>query len=197
MAALQSGRRFADDILKCIFSNENVYISLNISLKFVLKFELTIFQHWFRYWLGADQATSHYLNQRRLVYWRIYAICDKPLHNYFKRSNDLPIWTDYAHFYKIHRYYIDIKYGDLRAIYNRQYFPWISTLYWASWSVIYYLWFIYYHNVRIQFAFYTVIQFVPMFYQSVLTHLLWQINPLSYMHACPWIIWYAWNLGFL
>ena len=33
----QSGRHFADDIFKCIFLNENVYISLNISLKFVLK----------------------------------------------------------------------------------------------------------------------------------------------------------------
>ena len=38
-----------------------------------LRFELTIFQHWFRYWLGAGQATSHYLNQWWLVYWRIYA----------------------------------------------------------------------------------------------------------------------------
>ena len=28
-----------------------------------LRFELTIFQHWFRQWLGADQATSHYVNQ--------------------------------------------------------------------------------------------------------------------------------------
>ena len=28
-----------------------------------LRFELRIFQHWFRSWLGADQATSHYLNQ--------------------------------------------------------------------------------------------------------------------------------------
>ena len=27
-----------------------------------LRFELTIFRHWFRKWLGADQATSHYLN---------------------------------------------------------------------------------------------------------------------------------------
>ena len=35
--------------------------------------QLTIFQHWFRWWLGADQATSHYLNQGRKVYWRIYA----------------------------------------------------------------------------------------------------------------------------
>ena len=35
--------------------------------------QLTIFQHWFRSWFGADQATSHYLNQWWLVYWRIYA----------------------------------------------------------------------------------------------------------------------------
>ena len=38
-----------------------------------LRFELTIFQHWFRQWLGADQATSHYLNQGWLVYLRRYA----------------------------------------------------------------------------------------------------------------------------
>ena len=28
-----------------------------------LRAQLTIRQHWFRYWLGADQATNHYLNQ--------------------------------------------------------------------------------------------------------------------------------------
>ena len=28
-----------------------------------LRVQLTIFQHWFRQWLGAEQATSHYLNQ--------------------------------------------------------------------------------------------------------------------------------------
>ena len=38
-----------------------------------LRIELTIFQHWFRWCLGAGQATSHYLNQWWLVYWRIYA----------------------------------------------------------------------------------------------------------------------------
>ena len=48
--------------LECIFSNETVRISLGMSLKFVLRFELTIFQHWFRQWFGAEQATSHYLN---------------------------------------------------------------------------------------------------------------------------------------
>ena len=35
--------------------------------------QLTIVQHWFRQWLGADQATSHYLNQWWLDYRRIYA----------------------------------------------------------------------------------------------------------------------------
>ena len=34
--------------------------------------QLTIFQHWFRYWLGTVQATSHYLNQCWLDYRRIY-----------------------------------------------------------------------------------------------------------------------------
>ena len=33
----QHGRRFVDDVFKCIFLNENVWISLNISLKFVPK----------------------------------------------------------------------------------------------------------------------------------------------------------------
>ena len=33
----------------------------------------TIFQHWLRWWLGADEATSHYLNQWGLIYRRIYA----------------------------------------------------------------------------------------------------------------------------
>ena len=33
----QDGRRFPDDIFKCIFFNENVTISIKISLKFVLK----------------------------------------------------------------------------------------------------------------------------------------------------------------
>ena len=33
----QNGRRFADDILKCIFLNENAWILLKISLKFVPK----------------------------------------------------------------------------------------------------------------------------------------------------------------
>ena len=33
----QNGRHFADNIFNCIFSNENLWISINISLKFVPK----------------------------------------------------------------------------------------------------------------------------------------------------------------
>ena len=33
----QNGRHFPDDVFKCIFLNENVRISIEISLKFLLK----------------------------------------------------------------------------------------------------------------------------------------------------------------
>ena len=45
----------ADDTFKRIFLNENVKISIKISLKFVPKVQLTIFQHWLGQWLGADK----------------------------------------------------------------------------------------------------------------------------------------------
>ena len=34
---IQNGRHFPDDILKCIYFNENVWILIKISLMFVLK----------------------------------------------------------------------------------------------------------------------------------------------------------------
>ena len=37
-----------------------------------LLFGLTLFQHWFRQWTIVDQATSRYMNQWWVVYWRIY-----------------------------------------------------------------------------------------------------------------------------
>ena len=46
---------------------------LTLHWSLFLGVQLTIFQHWFRYWLGADQATSHCLIQWWSVYWRIYA----------------------------------------------------------------------------------------------------------------------------
>ena len=69
----QNGRHFADDMFKCIFVNENVGISIKISLKFVHKGPINNIQALAQKWLGAEQATSHYLNQWWLFYWRIYA----------------------------------------------------------------------------------------------------------------------------
>ena len=46
---------------------------LNFHWSLFPRVQLTIFQHWFRQWLGAVQATSHYLNQWWLDYRRIYA----------------------------------------------------------------------------------------------------------------------------
>ena len=67
-------RNVADDIFKSIFLNEMNKFRQGFYWSLFLRFELKIFQHWFRLWLGADQATSHYLNQSWLVYWRIYAL---------------------------------------------------------------------------------------------------------------------------
>ena len=64
---------FCSGISKCIVFHETVSISLKISLKIFLRYQLSILQHWSRQWLGAVQATSHYLNQWWLVCWRIYA----------------------------------------------------------------------------------------------------------------------------
>ena len=79
-------------------------------LEFRLKFrwilfirgQLTTFQHWFRWWLGADQAPSHYLNKWWLDYRRIYAslglnelICiDNTGWNCHKQDDIMP-WKDF------------------------------------------------------------------------------------------------------
>ena len=75
-----------------------------------LEVQLTIFQHWFRQWLGADQATSHYLNQWWVFYWRIYAslglnelsgyTCMYPSMSYIRRGLSLlvkeELWKEYS-----------------------------------------------------------------------------------------------------
>ena len=61
----QNGRHFADDTFKRIFMNENVRISINISLKFVPKGLINNTPAW--------SAPSHYLNQWWLIHWLTYA----------------------------------------------------------------------------------------------------------------------------
>ena len=59
----QNGR-----ILQTTFSNAFSWMKMygfrsRFHCSLFLRFELTIFQHWFRSWIGAGQATSHYLSQ--------------------------------------------------------------------------------------------------------------------------------------
>ena len=65
-------------IFQTTFSNAFSWMKMNeFRLRFHLnlfpRVKLIIFHHKFRQWLGGDQATSHYLKQWWLVYWRIYA----------------------------------------------------------------------------------------------------------------------------
>ena len=65
-------------ISQTAFSNAFSWMKMyEFRLKFhwslFLRVELTIFQHWFRQWLGAVEATSYYLKQCWLVYRRTYA----------------------------------------------------------------------------------------------------------------------------
>ena len=67
-----------DAISQTTFSNAFSWMKMHeFRLRFhwslLLRVQLTISQHWLRYWLGAVQATSQYLNQWWLVYRRIYA----------------------------------------------------------------------------------------------------------------------------
>ena len=60
------------------FSSRKIFeLRLNFHLilfpRVQLIIQLLIFQHGFRWWLGAAQATNHYLNQWWFVYRRIYA----------------------------------------------------------------------------------------------------------------------------
>ena len=43
-----NNRHYANDVSKCIFLNENIWILIQISLKFVLKGLIKKLQHWFR-----------------------------------------------------------------------------------------------------------------------------------------------------
>ena len=61
----QNRYHFTENIFKCIFLDESVCTSIKISLRV----QWTIWPQWFR---KGEKATSHYLNQWWLVYWRIH-----------------------------------------------------------------------------------------------------------------------------
>ena len=72
------GRDKIDAIFQTTFSNTFSWMTVyELRLKFhwnlFVRVQSTIVRHWFRQWLGAEQATRHYLNQWWLGYRRIYA----------------------------------------------------------------------------------------------------------------------------
>ena len=69
----ENGCHFPDNIFKCIFFNENVWISIKISLKFVPKGLINNIPALVQIMAWGCQATSPCLNQWWLVYWHIYA----------------------------------------------------------------------------------------------------------------------------
>ena len=58
----QDGCHYADEIFKCILLIKCFVFWLKFHWNWFLKVQSTINQDWFRWWLGAKQATSHYLN---------------------------------------------------------------------------------------------------------------------------------------
>ena len=49
----QDVRHFADDIFTCIVFNENCCILINCHRNMFARVQLTIIEHWFRFWGGA------------------------------------------------------------------------------------------------------------------------------------------------
>ena len=68
----QNGRYFAEDIFKFIFLNENAWISIKISLKFVCIVPINNILALVQIMAWRRQGDSQYLNEWWLVYWRIY-----------------------------------------------------------------------------------------------------------------------------
>ena len=67
----QNWRHYPDDIFQCIFFNENMWISIKISFKFVSKYQINNILALVKI-MAWHQATNHCLNQWWLIYWRIF-----------------------------------------------------------------------------------------------------------------------------
>ena len=68
----QNGRHFSDDIFKCIFLNENVWLLVKVWMKFVPKGPTNTIAALVHIMAWRRPGNNHCLNQWCLVYWRIY-----------------------------------------------------------------------------------------------------------------------------
>ena len=92
----QNGRYFAASIFKCIFLNENVWISIKISLKFVLKGPFDTMPALVQiYGLTQDRQQAIIWNNNGVVYRSIYAslslnkLRDVPLKRYNSHTGEM------------------------------------------------------------------------------------------------------------
>ena len=69
----QNGRHFPDDILKCFFFNENVWISIGISLKYVPTGQINNIPTLVQIMAWRRPGDKPLSGQWWLVCWRIYA----------------------------------------------------------------------------------------------------------------------------
>ena len=82
------------DLFKCIFLNENVWITTKISLKFVPKIPINNIPALVQIMAWCRQATSHYLNQWWYDYQSIYASLDLSELMWCILSEDVPkMWS--------------------------------------------------------------------------------------------------------
>ena len=111
------GRNQMADIFRTTFSNAFPWMKI---FEFWFKFhscvflgvQFMIFQHWLRQWLGTYQATSHYLIQWWLVYWRVYASLGlNELRLYVKLKKMLKVF--FSKINMIHKYKFDYVDGLL------------------------------------------------------------------------------------
>ena len=89
------GRHFPDDIFKCIFLNTMSELKLEFQRILFLKVQFTIFQHWFRWWLGANQATS--ISEPMMVRLLTHIRVNRPQWVNFHWSNHFHVrWSHYS-----------------------------------------------------------------------------------------------------
>ena len=127
----QNGRHFPDDIFKSIFLNKNISeFWFRFHWSWFPTVQLTIFQHWIRKWLDAGQATSHYLNQWCLVYWRIYALLG--LNDLINDHDNVIKWKHFPRYWPFVRGIPRIKASDAEL----WCFRWSAPEQTAEWTMV-------------------------------------------------------------
>ena len=83
----QSGRHFTDDTFSWM---KNFVVWLKFHWSLFVRVQLTIPQHWFRWWLDTEWATSYYLNQ-------CWPVSLTPYMRHYIWGDELIAWSPMLH----------------------------------------------------------------------------------------------------